>query len=219
VSETLFQAVKAGNVDAVRALVERDPAGASARDVNGTSAVLTALYYGHGAVAEALVEAGAELDIFEAAATGRTAVLERLLTEDPARLDAYSGDGFTSLMLAAFMGRQEAMDFLLRRGANPRLASRGGLKTSPLLAALAGPRPDLALPLIAAGADVHAQGDSGFTPLHSAAHHERPDIVRALLAAGADPRAKTADGKTPADLARTKGNAQVAAVLEEAVGG
>ena len=56
---------------------------------------------------------------------------------------------------------------------------------------------------LAAGADVNAQGDNGWTPLHLAAWFtDNPAIIRALVAAGAEVNARLAEfGDTPLHLA------------------
>ena len=50
---------------------------------------------------------------------------------------------------------------------------------------------------LAAGADVGARTEGGWTPLHVAARNPNPAVIKALLEAGADPDARTEDGVTP----------------------
>src|SRR5258708_11363683 len=76
-AEALIEAVKEGDVARVTALVETAPALASARLLSGESPMMAALYRGHYHVIAALVDAGAEVDVFVAAATGRTGDLRR----------------------------------------------------------------------------------------------------------------------------------------------
>ena len=68
--QSFFDAVKAGNVDEVRRLVQDTPALAGTKDGNGVSAILVATYHGRRDAAVALVELGAPVDIFEASALG-----------------------------------------------------------------------------------------------------------------------------------------------------
>ena len=160
--------------------------------------VRQALFEGRRDEAERLVDAGAPLSAGMAAALGHLDVLERA---DPAELDAPDEQGFTPLQLACFFGAPDVARWLLARGADPSSVSTGPPRTTPLLAVLAGPTPDLVADLLAAGADVTLRGDAGFTPLHSAAAHGDAEAVRALLAAGADPAATNDAGATPASLA------------------
>ena len=55
--------------------------------------------------------------------------------------------------------------------------------------------------LVAAGADVNAKSDTGWTPLHMAARDGYSEFVSALVAAGADVNAVNNNGETPQDVA------------------
>ena len=66
----IFAAVEAGDVGRVRAIAGADPAAARARDATGVSPVVQAVYRGHDAIVEALLETRPELDVFEAATVG-----------------------------------------------------------------------------------------------------------------------------------------------------
>jgi ankyrin repeat protein len=64
-------------------------------------------------------------------------------------------------------------------------------------------------------ADPSAKDDRGFTSLHRAAEMGELDIARLLLEAGADPRPE-ALGHTPLSLARMRGHAGIAELIEAA---
>jgi ankyrin repeat protein len=197
--------VTGGDAARVRALVEESPSLAAAKNGNGVSAPLLALYHGKRETAELLVarkEALSPLDVFEAAAFGKTSRLEALLDEDPALVDAFAADGFFPLGLAAFFGQGEAVRLLLVRGANPNLAARNAMKVAALHAASAAGSLPIALLLVEAGADVNAVQQAGFTPLHAAAMSGRVDLAKLFLERGADPGAKTDDGRTALAMAR-----------------
>jgi uncharacterized protein len=170
------------------------------------SPVLQALYEGRKADADALLAEHPTLDIFEAAALGRTERARELLDADPKLVGAWSPDGFQALHLAAFFGRADTADLLLERGANAASLSRHEfVKVTPLHSAVAAEgAEDLRTVevLLARGAPVDARAEGGGTPLHSAAFNGNVPIVEALLAHGADPDAAKDDGKTPLDLAR-----------------
>jgi uncharacterized protein len=170
------------------------------------SPVLQALYEGRTADADALLAEHPTLDIFEAAALGRTERARELLDADPKLVGAWSPDGFQALHLAAFFGRADTADLLLERGADAASLSRHEfVKVTPLHSAVAAEgAEDLRTVevLLARGAPVDARAEGGGTPLHSAAFNGNVPIVEALLAHGADPDAAKDDGKTPLDLAR-----------------
>jgi ankyrin repeat protein len=184
---------------------------------SAVSPILDALYHGRVDEAERLLaEVGPHtLTIHEAAAMGAVGPIGQLLDADPSAVKAWSSDGFQPLGLAAFFGRLEAVQLLLARGGEVNTHARNPLNVAALHAALAGPQPGIATLLIAAGADVNARHQGGFTPLHTTAHIGDVDLTRLLLDHGADPSVANDDGKTPADIARAQGHAAVVTFLEQ----
>jgi ankyrin repeat protein len=179
------------------------------------SPILDALYHGRTDQAERLLAQAApdSLTIHEAAAMGVVPRLARLLDQDPSEVNAWSSDGFQPLALAAFFGRPAAVELLLARGAEVSTPARHAFHVTPLHAALAGPTPDVARALVAAGADVNARQQGGVTPLQEAAANGAPDLVRLLLEHGADPGATDDTGRTAADWARERGRTAVLELL------
>ncbi len=85
-----------------------------------------------------LLAAEPELDIFDAAAVGRTQRVAEWLDRDPGLLNAASSDGFSPLGLAAFFGHAETVKLLLARGADTKgaaalAATKGRLEVLKLL--------------------------------------------------------------------------------------
>jgi len=68
---------------------------------------------------------------------------------------------------------------------------------------------------LAAGADVNAKNESGYTPLHHAAVDGRKEIAELLIAQGADVNAKIADGYTPLDTAINYNQSEITALLRK----
>jgi uncharacterized protein len=177
----------------------------------GGSPILDAVYRGDDARVRELLAAGAELDVFEAAAVGDAARLRRLLAATPADVGAFTPDGWALLHLAAFFGRAEVVDALLAAGADVRALSRNHEGNMPLHAALAGRGVGrISTTLLAHGADVRAPDAGGHTALHHAAFRDDVGLVNAILARGADPMAKNRDGKTALAIAEERGHAAVA---------
>jgi ankyrin repeat protein len=212
-TQAFIEAVKEGNLPLVTEIITRDPALVNARSEGGPSAALLATYYGHLAIADALIERGAQLDLFEASAMGQFRRVEALVEADPSLVNAYAPDGFFPLTLAAFFGHEAIANYLLAKGADVRMAARNPQKVTALHAALAGPNPDIARTLVAHGADVNAKQESGFTPLHAAAQNGDAAMVQFLLDHGADAQARLDDGRTALDVALTHDRAEVVALL------
>jgi ankyrin repeat protein len=213
-TQTFLDAVRGGDLAAVAAQLDADPALAGARDANGATAAQTAGYHGRREVLALLVERGAALDGFELAMAGELDRLRELIAADPGAVTRRTQDGWTPLHGAAFFAEPEAVRLLLNAGADPRAVGENPMANQPLHAALAGrlPREAVAL-LLDRGADVNAKQHGGYTALHSAAMQGDAEMVQLLLARGADPLAASDDGKTAAD-ARDGGHAAVAALLQ-----
>jgi ankyrin repeat protein len=177
--EGFIDAVKAGDVAQVTAALAMDRGFAGARLPGGETPLMTALYRGHHLIVEALVGAGAPLDVFAASAIGRTRELTDAL-QDPAQAHAFSYDGWTPLHLAAFFGQRIAAEQLLDRGADPGAVSRNSMRNTPLHAATAGRRVDVALLLIERGAPIDVVDAGGYTPLRIAEENKLTDVVAQL---------------------------------------
>src|SRR4051794_23794062 len=104
----LFAAIDAGDADWVAAGLARNADLAAARDDQGVSATMHALYRGQTAIAIAAAAILPSLDIFEAAALGRVEAVRALLALDPALARTRSADGFTALHFPGFFGLGDA---------------------------------------------------------------------------------------------------------------
>jgi ankyrin repeat protein len=183
---TIFESIKAGDIDAVRAAVKDDPAVAAARDDDGRSAVRAALYVQNQDMADVLLEAKPELDVFDAAAAGDVDRLTELLDGDAELLGTYSEDGYTPLHFAAFFDRGKALRLLLDRGADVAAVSRNDMEVQPLHSAVAAKSREVVAALLTAGADANARQQGGFTPLMGAEQNEDDEMVRLLMDHGAE---------------------------------
>lgn len=213
-SEEFLSAVTSGDAARVKQMLEADAALASATDQNGTSAVLLALYYRQPEIADVLLGAGIELNIFEASATGRTDRVDALIQQNGEMVNAIAADGFYPLGLAIFFGHQETARLLIARGADVNMAARNAMKVRPLHAAAAARQLELSKLLIERGADVNAAQQAGFTPLHDAAATGQIELARLLVAHGAQINARSDAGKTALGLAIENDQAEMAKFLE-----
>jgi len=199
--DEFFAAIRSGDVTRVRAFVEADPALASARDEAGLSAVLTALYHRQADACEALLAAGPELDVLDAAAVGRLDVLRAHLESDQDALAARSPEGFTPLHLAAFLGGAPAVRLLLASGMHADADQDNPSRVRPLNSAVAARDAESARALLEAGADPDPRQQGGYTPLLAAAHNDDVTMVELLLRHGADRSLAADDGRDPAAMA------------------
>jgi ankyrin repeat protein len=154
------------------------------------SELLEALYRGDDV--SGLLAGDPELNVFEAAALGRTERIRELLDEEPARTNAFGDDGFQPLGLACFFGHVEAARLLLDRGADPNsLARNEHIQAGPLHSAAAsennGPetRYELCELLLDHGADPNREQGGGFTARDAARQNGDERLEELLLMRGA----------------------------------
>jgi ankyrin repeat protein len=162
-TQTIFSHIPAGDLEAIRSLLDGDPGLVHARQAGPDSDNWTALQFaaarGQLAVCKLLVERGAEVytnpmntypPVIQAAWGGHQDVVDYFLHEIPEKADGTNGIGVT-INLAA---RQGWLDIV-----------RKHIAADPL--------------------SVHQRGWIGDTPLHWPAHNGFVEIVEALLDAGA----------------------------------
>jgi ankyrin repeat protein len=199
--DEFFAAIRAGDAERVRALLAEDAKLAAARDDAGLSAVLTARYHRQDEALEALLAAQPELDVLDAAATGRLDVLRAHVEEDPDALAARTPEGFTPLHLAAFFGGGAAVRLLLAAGMDADADQENPARVRPLHSAAAARDHDAVRALLEAGADPNCVQQGGFTPLLAAAHQDDAEMAALLLRHGADRSLAADDGRDPAAMA------------------
>jgi len=176
--DTLIELVKAGELGKVRALLSANFLLASQRLANGESPLMAALYRGHHDIVDAVIEAGAAIDVFAAAATGRIGDLRRTATD--ATVNSYAYDGWTPLHLASFFGHVDAARLLLEAGADVHAVSRNHLTNTPLHAATAGKHEEVALLLLENNAKSDVVDAGGYTPLQIAKQNGLAEVVKKL---------------------------------------
>ena len=122
------------------------------------------------------------------------------------------GIGDSALGFASSQNEVEMATLLLRRGADPNIATDE--KVTPLSLAAYHGHTEMVRLLIRAGANVNAaETRYGFTPLASAAQYGHAEVVKLLLDAGADPTVRLKNGMTAMRLARDHGRTEVVKIL------
>jgi ankyrin repeat protein len=211
-----FAAITEGDLPQVRAYLDDYPTWVNSRNEQGLSAVLIAVYYQEPEIARLLVERGAELNLFEAAALGDFDRVRDWVEGQPALVNAFGADGYQPLGLACYFGREDVADLLLAAGANVQTPSDNPLRVTPLHSAAAGNHIAIVRKLVGRGADPNARAADGSTPLHSAAQNGAIEMVRFLIGCGSDPYARNLEGRSPIDLALEQGHDAVVRLVEDA---
>ena len=184
----IFGALMTGDTERFKRLLDERPDLANARNENGDSLLISAVYMGRRDLFELLIQKGAGVSLFEASAVGLIDRVREQVEKDPGLVNAYSHDGWTPLHLASFFGHKDIAALLLDRGADVNARSKStrfAKENTPLHAAAANRQVDVAEVLIARGADVNARDGSGYTPLALAANSKNDLLVVILLEKGA----------------------------------
>jgi uncharacterized protein len=213
--QSFHDQVKRGGLEAVRSSLAEDPSLLDAKNEAGQTALLLAKYYRQEAVADYLLSLNPKLDIFLAAAAGRSQAVLDEIDRDPSLLEAHSGDGWTPLHLAAFFGHAELAGALIDRGAKVDARSTNSMKNTPLHAAAAGRKLGAIRLLLERGADVNAKQEGGWTVLHAAAQNGERETAELLIAHGADIHARADNNQAPLDMALTKGHQDLAELFDQ----
>src|SRR6266545_3736249 len=114
----IFGALATGQTERFKSLLDEHPNLVNARNENGDSLLLSAVYMGRKDLFELLLQKGAGVSLFEASAVGLLDRVQEQVELDPALVNTYSHDGWTPLHLASFFGHQEVARLLLARGAD-----------------------------------------------------------------------------------------------------
>jgi ankyrin repeat protein len=147
------------------------------------SEIMHALYRGDRERARKLA-AGAELDVFEAAALGEAARLQEVLAAEPKLAGARSDDDFTPLHYAAFFDGPEAARVLVEHGADVNAFADNELGVHPLNSAAAAQQSEVAAILLEAGADPNGRTRSGHSPLDVALANGDAELAALLRSHG-----------------------------------
>lgn len=189
----LWCAISAYQIDAARLLL-RHGARVSLRSVNGTRM----------------------MPLHQAAVTDQSAMCE-LLLDRGAQVDCMDDDLNTALHYSAAAGSVPSIKALLRSGADIEARQIHGL--TPLCWAVHKGRLEAIELLIGYGARLDCTAEGGATPLHLAANRGHVAAARLLLEKGASRKTGRAswDGATgtPAEMAKAKGHARLARLLQK----
>ena len=213
---------------AVIAKLREKGADLKAKTNNDLTPLELAAYYGRAdAVEELLKGKGIELIEVEdkngsralhwASRKGHPGVITKL-REKGADLEAKTNNGLTPLHAAAFHGRADAVEELLKGNGIKLIEAKDNLDRTPLhLASYATGNRDVIAKLREKGADLKAKTNDGQIPLHNAACYSGADAVEELLKGKGIELVEAKDdlGWTSLHWASKAGDRAVIAVLRE----
>lgn len=213
--------ITSGDLTRVDELLRENPSLIHAKTERGVSVLMLAVYHGQQKVVDFLIARVPELNVHEAAASGRLDRVKSAWMDHPVSLEVFSADGFTPLALAAFFGHKEVVKWLLEHGVDPNIPAQNAMRVMPLHSAAAHRNPAVAVAisrhLLEHGAQVNVSQQAGWTPLHEAAASGNVDLLRLLLSYGADPNARSEDGRTPIQMAEARNHRLAVEILRQNV--
>ncbi|CAG1996634.1 unnamed protein product [Fusarium graminearum] len=128
----------------------------------------------------------------------------------------YTSGGDTALRCAAYYGRMDIFELLLKSGADPDLTPKGAV-TTPLIQAMTRGDLEMVKLLVKYKVTIDTRETSVWsrTPMHIAVDSKKPAIVQYLLAQGADPNVRDSEGVPPIASAVKAGDPDVVQWLVE----
>lgn len=142
------------------------------------------------------------MGIFQAIRDNDLSAIHQLLERDPTIHRARDERGSTPLLLASYLGHQDATKVLVEAGADLDVCGATG---TALMGVCFKGYEEIARYLLDAGADANVRHANGATALIFAAMFNKESIVELLLNRGADAGAKDATGLTAAMHAKKQG--------------
>jgi ankyrin repeat protein len=191
--KAIFDAARRGDVDATKAMLDREAVLLEARrgGPDGDPLLLAAAEWGHFDIVRLLLERGATVD-------------------QPGR------DGWTALHAAAYRGHETMVDLLLERGADAATPASYGSTTLMLAAGSVSAGPGMVRKLLRllSGQDINQVNDLSETALFWSCFWGRTDTVRLLLMAGADHTIANENSETPREAALRRGYQECVDMIE-----
>jgi ankyrin repeat protein len=215
----LIQAVRGGDLDQVRQLIQRK-ADVNERHPDGSTALHWAVNAEDSRMTSLLLSAGAKVDMvneygvapLSIAVSGRSVEIVESLLAAGANPNTALPTGETALMTSARTGLTGAVRALLARGADPN-AKENVMGQTALMWALVERHDAAAHALMDGGSDLRARTNGGFTPFLFAVREGRGDMARLLLERGADVNDTAKDGSSALHVAVLRGHLALAKEL------
>ena len=211
--QDVFDIIVNGTTLELESALEREPELIDARNEDGTSLALFAVYARKLEMVRSILLRDPKMNEFDFAAFGRRRALERLLDSNGELLEAMSSDGFTLLHIACFCGQTSVAEMLLERGARADLPSANPMAVRPIHSAATRGATEICELLLDHGADPDAQQAGGWTALHTAANTGNRGLAKLLIARGANIDRAADEGKTALQLARDAGHEELIELL------
>ncbi|KAG1710241.1 hypothetical protein DVH05_017246 [Phytophthora capsici] len=218
-----YECAAEGDLECLEEILESGHVGVNDVDVDGFTALMVAAAEGHRGVVKALLRRGADVGVRThelrstalhfAAKNGDAEIVAALCECDSAVVDCWNVNADTPLIWACIEGRAEAVQVLLKHGADVNMLNQYGASTL-LCAVMIGEDPEqdaesdkrraeiVTMLLEKNGKLVNFQDREGSTAMHLAASCGYLECVKTLLGFGADITLRNAIGQTALEEAQ-----------------
>lgn len=212
----IHDAVSDGNLEAVMALLDEDPALINGRNTDGMTPLNLAAINGNYEIVKELLRRNADIHIGDAdnsqpihlaAISGNVQIVELILASG-ADINEQDNNGTTPLGFAVGRRQTDMARYLLEKGADVSIRNAGGM--TPLFYAST---PEIAELILDNGADINGRSNDGTTPLLAAVWRGRADLASCLLRRGANPNLFNNAGLTPLFALNGENMLQIAQML------
>jgi hypothetical protein len=150
--------------------------------------------------------------IVDAAKIGDLKSVQRILEQDPDKLNATDKEKYTALHWACMRGHWDLAQYLIEKGAD--LNIKGGDGGTPLQWTVHHDYVEIVKLMIGKGAQLNSQNQWGMTELHTAIWRGNIHVVEYLLDQGSDPLIKTKEGWTAMHYAFRSGHDNIIELLK-----
>ncbi len=216
----IHEAVRGGDIAAVKRLVAADRSVLGQKDSGGSTPLNIAAQAGNLEMTKLLLDSGADVTIgdnentnaLQVAAIGANTAVIDLLIAKGMDVNAADVNGMTAVLFAGTYGKWDIVQYLASKGA--RLDARANGGGSLVHYAARRGNLDVLKQLVAAGMSLNCGPDQwGLTPLMGAAQRGQMEIVTFLLDNGADPNETSPNGENALTAAAGMGKRDIVRLL------
>lgn len=133
-----------------------------------------------------------------------------------ANINTLNKDGIPTIVVAADMGNEKLMRYLLENGANPNASITNSDETAIMRRADAGDMDSIKL-LLEFGADINHANSTGETALMRAIRSRKRHVIKGLIEEGADLHLADYTGRTAIDYAEDTRSGRIIKLIRDAM--
>ena len=215
-AQDIFDAVRADDLDSIKALIERNPQIVYEKDDQKSTPLHWAVKVNHPEILKYLIEKGADVNALDMnnytplgmATERRQLALIKTLISAGADVNLKGASGWPPLRYSIYYNYLEAFEIIVNQGAD--LNEKDYVGKTPLYFACMGDREGILKTLLLKGAKINETDLGGNTPLHTAVYYGDIKAVDLLMDSGADIHVKNNFGQTPLHQAAASGYCDIA---------